>query len=47
MRWLHVEATGSDSVFPPPITSMVMERAVCVCVCVVCVCVCMRACVCK
>ena len=27
IRWLHVEATGSDSVLPLPITSMVMLRA--------------------
>ena len=33
MRWLHVEATGSDSVLLPPMTSIVIATAV-VCVCV-------------
>ena len=28
IRWLHVEATGRDSVFPVPMTSMVIWRAV-------------------
>ena len=27
MRWLHVEATGREFVFPVPITSMVICRA--------------------
>ena len=28
MRWLHVEATGSDSVLLPPMTSIVIATAV-------------------